>query len=44
MTVQVAIGGATGTNLAAECREIRLSPLTALVYDATIGKKFECGD
>ncbi|MFF2173257.1 hypothetical protein [[Kitasatospora] papulosa] len=45
VTVRVAIGGATWTKGArAESREIRLSPVTGLAYDATTGEKFEFGD
>ncbi|MFJ4126045.1 hypothetical protein ACIP3U_32540 [[Kitasatospora] papulosa] len=45
VTVRVAIGGATWTKGArAESREIRLSPVTGLAYDAKTGKEFGFGD
>ncbi|WP_327207255.1 hypothetical protein OG336_00300 [[Kitasatospora] papulosa] len=45
VTVRVAIGGATWTKGArAESREIRLSPVNGLAYDAKTGKEFGFGD
>ncbi|MFI8008270.1 hypothetical protein [Streptomyces sp. NPDC086010] len=45
VTVRVAIGGATWKKGSrAESREIRLSPVTGLAYDAKTGKTFTFGD
>ncbi|MFD5065761.1 hypothetical protein [Streptomyces sp. NPDC058394] len=45
VTVRVAIGGATWKKGSrAESREIRLSPVTGLAYDAKTGKTFKFGD
>ncbi|MET9593147.1 hypothetical protein ABZY45_19725 [Streptomyces sp. NPDC006516] len=44
MTVRAAIGGATWTKGSrAESRELRLSPVTGLAYDAKTGEEFNFG-